>query len=121
MKRGGPNVFDGVFDQELVGPAFRGFRVDPAGDVNGDGLADVVLSGSSEAYEDGRLMLHLGTPSGLSEAAGDVIAPALPGHGVGNVATTLDLDGTATRISSCRSSPRTWRRPSRAWSTKRTR
>ncbi len=93
VKRGGPNVFDGAFDQELVGPAFRGFRVDPAGDVNGDGLADVVLSGSGEAYEDGRLMLHLGTPSGLSEAAADVIGPTLPGHGVGNVATTLDLDG----------------------------
>src|SRR5262249_33344328 len=74
-----------------------GISVATAGDVNGDGYADVVLGAYSyagpEAYE-GRAYLHLGSASGLSAAAGWTPeghqGPAVFGQSVG---TAGDVNG----------------------------
>ncbi len=90
---GGPAAFDGVADQVLSFPAFFGFRVVPAGDVDGDGLADVVLSFHDATTDATAWQLHRGTPDGLDPVPFDTLPPSVPDRRTGNVAVGLDLDG----------------------------
>lgn len=93
LKSGGQHVYDGPVDQVLGDDPFFGFRVVDAGDVDGDGRADVLISTTGETAEEARLGLHLGTRSGLTQVAWAAIGPSIAGHATANVAAALDLDG----------------------------
>ena len=85
----GPEVAEGrarVFHGSPTGPstvadwqgeadqadAFFGWAVSPAGDVDGDGYADVVVGVSAwddPTFNEGKAVVHLGSPTGLAAAA----------------------------------------------------
>lgn len=90
---GGTDAFDGVPDQVLTHTAFLGMRIVPAGDVDGDGRDDVVLSHVDAETGATSFRLHRGTAQGLAPQPFDVVHPTQAGRVTGNVAVGLDLDG----------------------------
>ena len=64
----------------------QGSSVATAGDVNGDGYADVVIGAQGYSMGNGRAQLYLGGASGLVTTAATTLAPA----------------GTGTTTSACR-------------------
>ncbi|MCO4770692.1 MAG: FG-GAP repeat protein [Deltaproteobacteria bacterium] len=79
---GGPNSIDTTARFTFVGPNGAGFggSADAAGDVNGDGLADVVFGGAFAGVSDqGTARIYLGARSGpeaTDQSASDGPAPA---------------------------------------------
>jgi hypothetical protein len=60
-------------ESDLIGGAFLGHSVATAGDVNGDGYADVIIGAprfDNGAVDKGRAYLCLGSPSGLATGSG---------------------------------------------------
>ena len=77
--------------------AYYGFRVGSAGDVNGDGFADVLVGAPSydgAQVDGGRAFLYLGTRSGLSTTPAWTADGDQPGEQFGNsVSSAGDVDG----------------------------
>jgi hypothetical protein len=87
---GAPAVLDGEDPMH-----FFGFSVGPAGDVNGDGFDDVIVSATGAASGDGRVYIYLGSAGGLQTAA-PIIIPGKAGSGesLGNqVGCAGDING----------------------------
>ncbi len=71
-----------------------GSAVATAGDVNGDGYADVVVGASGYMSNIGRAYLYLGSPAGLSATPVLTLTGESPGDGFGaSVGTAGDVDG----------------------------
>ena len=68
------SVSDSVFTDGEAG-AQLGQSVASAGDVNGDGYADVVYGAPHHTGNEGRAWLHLGSASGLAAAASSLLVP----------------------------------------------
>jgi len=83
--------------ESLQGGANLGYSVDGAGDVNGDGLADVIVGVPSEANgqsEEGRAHLYAGSSTGLEPAPAWIGEVDLSGVFFGiSVAGLGDVDG----------------------------
>jgi hypothetical protein len=69
------------------GQSWTGATVSSAGDVNGDGYADVVIGGNREASSSGGTYLFFGGPTGLSTP---IVLDALGGN---RVASAGDVNG----------------------------
>ncbi len=86
-----------VAEENQAGAAFGG-AVASAGDVNGDGFSDVIVSASffdNGQTDEGRVFLYLGSPTGLAVAAawtaeGDQAASAF---GSDSISTAGDVNG----------------------------
>jgi hypothetical protein len=77
------NTFGGLF----------GICVAPAGDVNGDGFADVIVGASLSSPSGGRLFVYDGSPSGLSPTPSWTVQDPQPGSFFGwAVATAGDVN-----------------------------
>src|SRR6185295_16237627 len=78
------------------GHGLYGWSMASAGDVNGDGYADVIIADSCVGAADDcgpdRVYLHLGGPGGLGEAR-EIPRPAGVAHFAWSVASAGDLDG----------------------------
>lgn len=94
---GGPSrvpawVLTGVHDHQQIGAS-----VFPAGDVNGDGYADLLVGATGSASPEipgGQALLFLGGPDGLSTQANWTFEPKLENWAMGHsVATAGDLNG----------------------------
>lgn len=96
---GGPSGLGEVPARSVAGPDGAGGRfggsVASAGDVNGDGYADVVVGGPAVDTSTGRAYLYLGGPGGLVVGpAAWLIGPDGPDGSFGlSVAGAGDLDG----------------------------
>jgi len=65
-----------------------------AGDVNGDGYADVLVGARSARFESGQMYLYLGGAEGLSGTATAIFnGPTPQGHFGGSVASAGDVNG----------------------------
>ncbi|MEZ4407119.1 MAG: FG-GAP-like repeat-containing protein [Polyangiales bacterium] len=72
---------------------YFGYSVASAGDVNGDGYADVVV-GATDAASDGRAYVYLGGPSGLALEPSVVLTPPSGARSFGaSVSGAGDVDG----------------------------
>ena len=63
-----------------------------AGDLDGDGIDDLVTGDSEALGRFGVAAVHYGAPSGLSVSA-DQTFDGIDGEGLGSAATAADLDG----------------------------
>lgn len=74
-----------------------GYRVSTAGDVNGDGLSDALVSApdyDSPTPNAGRVYLYLGTPSGLSSSAAWRATGSIASQNLGSgIAAAGDVNG----------------------------
>lgn len=71
-----------------------GFRVATAGDVNGDGISDVLIGAPGKDGRKGQVWLHYGTPSGLSATAAWTLAGSAANDEFGfSVSTAGDVNG----------------------------
>jgi len=71
-----------------------GRGVTSAGDVNGDGYADVIVGAWGHSGQTGKVYLYLGGPSGLPATASSTLAGEAPGNHFGlTVATAGDVNG----------------------------
>ncbi len=79
----------------LTNPIAREFgrSVAGAGDLNGDGFADVVVGAPGSASEDGAAYVYLGGASGLSATPISVLGPAGEGRRFGESVAAGDIDG----------------------------
>ncbi len=80
------------------GFAAYGSRVESAGDVNGDGCSDLLVSASSQLVNvnnEGEAFLFLGSPSGLPHNASIVLPnpEQKPGHFGAGMSSAGDMDG----------------------------
>ena len=94
-----------------------GMKVASAGDVNGDGYADVAIWASGQGQEAGKVYIYLGSPKGLSRTPAWAVGGSSPRT---NSATASGLSvtstGTALGISSWAPKATTrpvWRMPAR--------
>lgn len=78
---GGPNM-DDIADVVMTGDSLSrlGDKVAPAGDVNGDGFADVIVSGMGHLDTGGRVRIYFGGSS--MDSTADVV---MTGDGAGNI------------------------------------
>jgi FG-GAP-like repeat/FG-GAP repeat len=96
---GGPSGIATTPSTTLGGPqganGLYGGPVASAGDVNGDGYADVVIGNPALATNTGSAFVYLGGPSGLSTtAAMTMVGPAGQGKNfAGSVASAGDVNG----------------------------
>ncbi|MFO0649987.1 MAG: FG-GAP-like repeat-containing protein [Polyangiales bacterium] len=73
---------------------YFGKRLSPAGDVNGDGYADLLVSGYFYRSLLGRAYLYLGGPSGFTqERLITIDSPVVGAHGFGDDLTAGDFNG----------------------------
>ena len=71
-----------------------GVSVASAGDVNGDGYADVVVGAQGYTTNTGRAYVYLGGPSGLATTAATTLTGESANHYFGSsVATAGDVNG----------------------------
>jgi hypothetical protein len=94
---GGPGGLATTAATTLTGAAINdsfGFSVATAGDVNGDGYADVVVGAQSYNNNTGRAYLFLGGASGLATTAATTLTGEATGNSFGgSVATAGDVNG----------------------------
>jgi hypothetical protein len=94
---GSPSGLDATPATSLTGPdgpaSFFGDRVDGAGDVNGDGYADLIVGATGASSNTGRAYLYLGGESGLATAAATILSGADPSGAFGSVAGVGDVNG----------------------------
>jgi hypothetical protein len=94
---GGPEGLPSAPSATLTGMApsgHCGFGVASAGDLNGDGFADLVVGGSCTNQYNGAVYVYLGSQQGLPAAPSFTLPGAdPPGWFGGSMAGTGDLDG----------------------------
>ena len=95
---GGPNGIASTPTTTLVGPSFAhgsfGESVASAGDVNGDGYADVVVGGSYVNYGAGQAYVYLGSATGVSSTPATTLTGVSVGDHFGaSVASAGDVNG----------------------------
>ena len=83
---------------KLSGPAASrfGYSVASAGDVNGDGYADLVVGAFGGLSQVGSIYVYLGSASGISESSQPIMIAGPDGQNSnfgGAIATAGDLDG----------------------------
>lgn len=85
-----------IIDHSSIPGLNAGSSINNAGDVNGDGYADIIVAGSqydsATSTSTGRLLLYHGSPAGLSATAFDMIDSAAREPGM-MVACLGDIDG----------------------------
>ena len=80
----------------LSGPdagGYFGVSVACAGDVNGDGYADVIVGANFVSNHDGRAYVYLGSASGLTSSPATTLIPPLGGDFGQDVASAGDVNG----------------------------
>jgi hypothetical protein len=93
-------IADGLSSESLVidspdpyVPDF-GASISAAGDVNGDGFADILISSSTFADDSGIFFLYLGGPGGMSTVPALTFEGRIPGDRLGfDTAAAGDVDG----------------------------
>ena len=94
---GGPSGLATTAATTLTGEAadnYFGYSVATAGDVNGDGYADVVVGAHGYSSYTGRAYVYLGGPSGLATTAATTLTGEATGNYFGHsVATAGDVNG----------------------------
>jgi len=68
-------------------------QVTSAGDVNGDGYADLAFENTATDHSQGRVQIHLGGPAGISVVPALTLMPPQPGLAFRSLAGGGDLDG----------------------------
>ena len=92
-------VFNGLWPESLViSPELHvpdfGERISAAGDVNGDGFADLLISSVEFADGSGVVFLHLGGPDGVSAVPAVTLPGRVPGNQFGfRTASAGDVNG----------------------------
>ena len=94
---GSASGLSGTPDWTKQGSDYNGYYgncVSTAGDVNGDGYSDVIVSGPYESSNYGQVFLYKGSASGLSTTASTVLTGSIVnGYFGGSISTAGDVNG----------------------------